>query len=279
MKNFNFDGYKLIVQSTEEDLLEWLSRQIPVVYGKENCVITEDYIFAKGKIPILLCAHLDTVHTSVPSTILYDREQELIWSKEGIGGDDRNGVYSLLYIMKQMKDNLPCVLFTTKEETGCRGAAKANTGLKDKAKDIYFAIQVDRKGVNDAVFYNCQNKDFIDYICSFGYKETPGSRTDICVFCPDWNIAGVNFSCGYVNNHTKEEIVNVKDMFATIEMIMKILIDKNIKYFPYRKKEVYVDKKKEEKKDEKVENSAGDFCKNKFLDKPTDCETCLVMIS
>ena len=120
--------------------------------------------------------------------------------------------------------------------------------MKAHSEGINFAIQIDRQGSTDAVFYRCKNQEFIDYICSFGYKETPGSRTDICEFCPDWNIAGVNFSCGYMHNHTEKEIVNVKDMFQTIEMIEKILDDEgNKKKFPFELKVSEKEKKAQKK--------------------------------
>lgn len=236
MEGFNYSGYKMIVQSRESDLLDYLGRQIPKIYGKENCVITSQYIFAHGKIPIVLCSHMDTIFSELtpPKTILYDQNQELICSPDGIGGDDRNGIYIILSIINKFRDNLPCVLFTTQEEKGCIGAKAAAIPLKEHAKDLKFAIQIDRHGVDDAVFYSCANKKFIEYICSFGYKEQYGSCTDICKICPEWNIAGVNFSCGYVNEHNKNEVVNVKDMFSTMNMVCKILEDnKNSKKFSY----------------------------------------------
>lgn len=234
MERFNFNGYKMLVQSSENDLVEYLGRNIKKLYGEENCNITDDYIFAKGKCPIILCAHMDTVFTTTPKTVLFDKEQGLIWSPEGIGGDDRNGIYSILYILSKFKDNLPYVCFTTQEEHGCVGAHKAVKPLKSLVKDVKFAIQIDRKGSHDAVFYRCNNRKFIDYICKFGYKEVSGLSTDICVFCPDWNIAGVNFSCGYINNHTEKEIVSVKNMFKTIDMIIEIIKDVNsVEKFPY----------------------------------------------
>lgn len=235
MKGFNFDGYRLIVECRESDLVEYLGRQIPKIYGEDNCIVTQDYIFAKGTVPVILCAHMDTVFNRPPETVLYDPKQELIWSPEGIGGDDRNGIYTILKIISgREKDKLPSVLFTTQEEKGCIGARRAAKPLKAKVGEINFAIQIDRQGSTDAVFYQCKNREFIDYICSFGYKETPGSRTDICEICPEWDIAGVNFSCGYIHNHTDKEIVNVKDMFQTINMIEKILDDEgNKKHFPF----------------------------------------------
>lgn len=225
MKGFNFDGYKLIAQCREKDLVEWLGRQIPKVYGEKNCVVNKQYIFAKGKLPVILCAHMDTVFDGPPETIVYDRKQELIMSPQGIGGDDRNGVYSVLTLISRFKDCLPYVLFTTQEEHGCIGAKAAAKPLTEKVKGVRFAVQIDRKGTDDAVFYNCVNDEFTEYICSFGYKETPGLSTDICYLCPEWGIAGVNFSCGYLYNHNKEELVNVKDMFKTIDMVEKILKD------------------------------------------------------
>lgn len=237
MKEFNFDGYKLIVKCREKDLVEWLGRQIPKIYGKDNCVVTEKYIFGKGSLPVILCAHMDTVFKSPPEIIVYDRKQELIMSPQGIGGDDRNGIYSILTLINKYKGCLPYVLFTTKEEVGCLGAKDAAKPLTDKVKGVRFAVQLDRQGSNDAVFYQCRNKSFIKYICSFGYKETLGTSTDICYLCPKWNIAGVNFSCGYMYNHSKEELVNVKDMYKTISMVEKILDDVKSKPeqkpFPY----------------------------------------------
>lgn len=279
MKEFNFDGYKLIAKSRESDLVEYLGRNIPKYYGESNCVVTKDYIFAKGKIPVLLCAHMDTVFKSPPKTILYDPKEELIWSPEGIGGDDRNGIYSILYLIEKFKDNLPSVLFTTQEEHGCVGAERASRPLKSKVGDINFAIQIDRQGENDAVFYKCNNRNFIDYICKFGYKETPGSRTDICVICPEWDIAGVNFSCGYINNHTEKEIVNVKHMFSTIHMIEKILLDEgNKQYFPYyqqnKKKVNRFQKKDDEPKEELQKENFNDV----FGEKPKNDDDLLLAI-
>ena len=57
-------------------------------------VITEDgYVFAKGTFPVLIVAHLDTVHKKLPSIIEYDLTQNIISSPNGIGGDDRCGDY------------------------------------------------------------------------------------------------------------------------------------------------------------------------------------------
>ncbi len=236
-KGFNFKGFKLILQSTQKDLLTYLSEILVKEYGKEKCEITDDYLFARGKNDILLVAHLDTVHTSLPKLILFDSQQGIIWSPQGIGGDDRGGVYSILVILNHFiknKQDLPSILFTTNEEIGCVGAGKAATELKEKAKGLKFAIELDRKGKNDMVFYDCKNKSFEDYIGKFGFESAWGSSSDIRKICPAWGIAGVNLSHGVYNQHSKEELIYVDEMFDTINKVINILQDEKSKKFAYK---------------------------------------------
>ena len=236
-KGFNFKGLKLILQSSQKDLLLYFSEVFTKTYGEENCELTKDYLFARGKNDILLVAHLDTVHISLPDLILFDSQQGIIWSPQGIGGDDRGGVYSILVILSRCIQNnkdLPSILFTTDEEKGCIGAGKAAKELKEKAKGLKFAIELDRKGSEDMVFYDCKNKSFEDYIGKFGFKSAWGSSSDIRKICPEWDIAGVNLSHGVYNCHTKEELIYVDEMFDTIDKVMKILEDEKSKKFTYK---------------------------------------------
>lgn len=235
-KGFNFNGFKLILQSTQEDLVEYFTEELPKIYGKDNCKLTNDYLFCKGKNKVLLVAHMDTVHTDVPELILFDSQQGIIWSPQGIGGDDRGGIYSIIYIInycvKNNKD-LPYILFTTSEEIGCVGAKKAADELEDEVKDIMFAIELDRKGSEDMVFYGCKNDDFEKFIEEFGFKKATGSCSDISKICPEWGFAGVNLSHGVYNCHTKNELIYVDEMFDTINKVIKILESDSKKKFEY----------------------------------------------
>lgn len=70
-----------IIQKSQEELLDFSKGKLKE-FGYKNIFATSKYLFALGNIPILLVAHLDTVHRDIPETILYDEEQNMIWSPE-----------------------------------------------------------------------------------------------------------------------------------------------------------------------------------------------------
>lgn len=82
---------------------------------------------------------------------------------------------------------------------------------------------MDRQGNNDAVYYDCDNPLFEEYITRFGFVTDIGSFSDICFICPAWGIAGVNLSIGYFNEHSLGEHLRVKDMMCTIDRVCAIL--------------------------------------------------------
>ena len=47
------------------------------------------FLYAEGTVPVLLVAHLDTVHRTQPETICYSADGTVMMSPQGIGGDDR----------------------------------------------------------------------------------------------------------------------------------------------------------------------------------------------
>ena len=71
-------------------------------------IVGDGFVYGKGEIPILLVAHLDTVHKHQPEDIYFDSEQGVMWSPDGIGGDDRCGVYIILRLLKKYKPFLIC---------------------------------------------------------------------------------------------------------------------------------------------------------------------------
>ena len=124
MKEFNYEGFKKILRNKQEDLLHYLTNQLSEIYSEENRIIDEDFLFFKGDSPVCLVSHLDTVHKELPDNILVEEDSGLMWSPQGIGGDDRGGTFAVLYILaEQLKNNKqkPTILFTTDEEIGCIG--------------------------------------------------------------------------------------------------------------------------------------------------------------
>ena len=191
-------------------------------WGYTNIISTKEYIVAEGSIPICLVAHLDTVNENPPEEIFYDQEQRVMWSPDLLGADDRAGVYAIIRILSD--GYRPHIIFTTDEEKGCAGAStlvtqEPNCPL-EKIKAIF---QLDRRGSEDCVFYDCDNPDFVKYIESFGFVEAHGSFSDISVIAPEWEVAAVNLSVGYYNEHTNHEYLRLNELETTIERVEQML--------------------------------------------------------
>lgn len=188
--------------------------------------VADGYVYAQGKYPVMLAAHLDTVHeihsdhskststfskvndTNVPlirqvQTQVIDAKG-LLSSPQGIGGDDRCGVYIIFEILKTYACS---VLFCEEEEVGGIGAKKfCDSGI---VPEVNYFMEFDRRGITDAVFYSCGTKSFIEFITAEKhFSKAFGSFSDISVLMPHFKIAGVNLSSGYEGAHTKVEVIN-----------------------------------------------------------------------
>ncbi|MDT8900916.1 M28 family peptidase [Anaeroselena agilis] len=222
-KSITFEG---ILKSSQKELLTL----IPKVLEARGYEVTanDDFIYAKGDVPILLVSHLDTVHYGKPKDIFHDKKQGVLWSPQGIGGDDRCGVYAMLEISCYK----PHLLFCTDEESGCKGA-RAVVKAMPKAPDVKYIIELDRKGKNDCVFYSDRNEEFHKYVKTFGWMEAYGSFSDISTLCPSWGISGVNLSIGYYEAHTKQEYINLFHMRDCISKIKEMLRTPPAEVFKY----------------------------------------------
>jgi len=180
--------------------------------------VRKGFVYAKGEVPVLLVAHLDTVHRQEVRHICYSRDGKLMMSPEGIGGDDRAGVYMALEIVKNHRCH---VLFCEDEEIGGRGAREfANSKIRP---EVNYIVEMDRRGADDAVFYDCENQDFTDFVCGFGFREAFGSFSDISVIAPRLGIAAVNISAGYYNEHSRHEYINLAQMKINIDRISQMV--------------------------------------------------------
>lgn len=237
--NINVGGFKMICQTSKDDLLEWLTTQMTTYYGKQNVVADDEYLFCEGNAKMMLVAHLDTVHKRLPSTIV--ETATAISSPQGIGGDDRCGVMAILTILKEIgPDSRPYLLFTTDEETGMLSTRKAADDLIQRIAPVNYIIELDRHGKNDAVFYDCGNETFIKWILGYGFEQKEGTGSDIKVLSDKWDLASVNLSIGYQSEHTANEVVYPHDMRATIDKVKKIIAEtKPDVLFPMVKKKSY----------------------------------------
>lgn len=186
----------------------------------DEVTVADGYVYAQGIFPVLLVAHLDTVHEKLPNMIVYDQTQDIISSPNGIGGDDRAGVYMIFEILKLFNCS---VLFCEDEEIGGIGACKF--AKSELASELHFnyIMEFDRANANDAVFYSCANDEFEKFITKDFYKTNYGTYSDICDVAPALGCAAVNLSCGYYKAHTKDEYVVLSEMENSIRAACDIL--------------------------------------------------------
>lgn len=231
-----------IVKMTEQELKDFLFDQLQKYYT--DIVSGTGYVYAKGTDPVGVTAHMDTVHAEpVQDYYGFTRKDgtHVISSPQGIGGDDRCGVYMILHIL-ETTDYRPTVLFCEQEEVGGIGS---NKFVKDmlfypEIKQLKFWIELDRANANDLVFYSDDNKSFHNWCEEItGYETNYGSFSDISHICPATETSGVNISCGYYNAHTLDEYVVLEEMMESIEATKKLIAaSTEVKRFEYVKREV-----------------------------------------
>lgn len=221
MIKFKEELFEQLVKATQPELLNEILIEKMRALGMADYVHTEDYLMYHGDTPIMLVAHLDTVHKVPVQTIFKNRG---VWSSpEGIGGDDRCGIYMILDLIEALPFK-PYVLFPTDEEIGCLGTKKFLQDFPTNEFDIKFLIEFDRKGRDEAIFYECENEEFHTFILeNTSYEKGLGSYTDICHIMEQWDTAGVNFSCGYYSAHTLSESVKIGEMMNTIRVVYTLL--------------------------------------------------------
>jgi len=219
--------FEMILKLSQAELKEALQKELQ---GAGYTATSKDgFLYAPGTVPVLLVAHLDTVHEKAPSIICYSRDNRVLMSPQGIGGDDRAGVYMILEIIKQANCH---VLFCEDEEIGGIGAkkfVKSNLPLP-----VYYIIELDRQGHNDAVYYHCNNPEFTTFVDEFGFEKKQGTFSDISVIAPHYGIAAVNISTGYYNAHRTHEIIDMKAVQYNIKRVVDMV---NAEYGPFK----YVD--------------------------------------
>ena len=220
--------FENICRKSQKKLKKYVKNQLMETH--DNVISDDGFVYAQGKFPVLLVAHLDTVHANLPTTIVHDGDK--ISSPNGIGGDDRCGVYMILEIIKKYHCS---VLFCEDEEIGCVGAEKfVKTDLARELQGQFnYIIEFDRRNANDAVFYDCGNEEFEEFITKEHFVTADGIFSDISTIAPYLGCAAVNLSCGYYKAHTKDEYVVFPEMETNIKEAMKILARTTDEKFEY----------------------------------------------
>ncbi len=236
------------LRPTQEQLFWQLSKR----FKGQTQISRGNFILVKGVAPVMLIAHLDTVHKQPVREICAADNGNILSSPQGIGGDDRCGCYALVKVHEQSVVK-PWLLFCCEEEIGGIGAqvfcdCYAQGRLSAELSSLKCLIEIDRRGSNDAVFYDCYNPDFEDYIVSKGFKTAFGSFSDISVIAPVLDVAAVNLSAGYYNAHRLNEYIVCSELEHTIQKVVEIVADSVHADFP------------------RYEYCTGDYCEDYFSD-------------
>lgn len=136
----------------------------------------------------------------------------------------------ILLLMRECRCH---ILFCEEEEIGGVGAKKfAKSKLRP---EVNYIVELDRRSTNDAVFYNCDNPDFTEFVCSFGFEENYGSFSDISVVAPYLDTAAVNISAGYFNEHRLHEMI---DTYAMCKNVLRLtaMLQQQTGHFPYQER-------------------------------------------
>lgn len=240
----NFPEFVNICKMSAKKLKQYLCGVMKMTYKEENTIIGDGYIYCKGNIPVLLTAHMDTVHKELIKDYYEDVQTDkdgntihTISSPQGIGGDDRCGIYAILKIIES--GYIPYVLFCEEEEVGGIGSAKfCKTKYITELSNLKFLIELDRANANDLVFYENANQDWIDWVeDETNWKKSWGTFSDISHLSPACEISSVNLSCGYYKAHTVYEYVIMEELLETIEMVKHLLkASKKVEAFVYEER-------------------------------------------
>ncbi len=151
----------------------------------------------------------------------------------GLGADDRAGC-AMLWLLKDLGHSL---LVTNGEEKGQSGSSWLMDHNKDIADEInrdhQFVIQLDRRNGKDFKCYDVGTDEFRSYVAEkTGYTE-PDRRatTDIVTLCRE--IAGVNLSVGYHNEHGNQEYLNIAEWENTLNVVKEWLSEPNLERFAW----------------------------------------------
>ena len=224
--------FNTIASMSQSALMRSMNTYLSKHYSADNIYRTEDFILCEGNVPIMLVAHMDTVFKAPPKDIYYDQKKQVMWSPQGLGADDRAGVYLIWRIVQN--GLRPHLCLTTNEEIGGLGAVQLVKTVPCCPFDCKYIVELDRQGTNDCVFYACDNEQFQTFIEGFGFITDWGTYSDISEICPAWKIAGVNLSVGYLNEHREIETLNTRAMLDTYNKVCKMINTSNTAaYFEY----------------------------------------------
>lgn len=181
--------------------------------------------------PCIVC-HTDEVHDFRGEGYCVVQTNDLMFglnertkSLEGIGADDKNGIWVCIHALNDF-DVMKCAFFVS-EEVGCIGSSGADMKFFD---DCRFVLQCDRRGnkdfIIDASGVELCSAEFIEAcgIGNFGYEVAHGMMTDVMTLKQQGlAVCAANLSCGYYNPHTEQEMTCISDLRRCYSLVCYIV--------------------------------------------------------
>jgi len=222
----------------EEDIRRFVLQQIAGMPLRVEVDAYGNVLITKGNTEKFPCvaAHLDEVHQ--PSVRNLQEEHEAIFAVDengepvGIGADDKNGVWIVLQLLRQI-ETMKAVLFVREEKATFEGYRHGSNDCDlEFFNDVKYVLQCDRKGSGDLVTY-CTKKeirlcddDFVPewILQKYGYAPVEGGVTDVVHLKQrGLQIPCCNISCGYYNAHKPEEYTNVSELLNSFEFVKTLV--------------------------------------------------------
>ena len=226
-------GYlKNLLMFNQTELFEHIVQKVSknnkyniTVFHKSGIIVTPKGI---DKYP-LICSHLDTINDSKKIKLQnsdIEIDGDIIRLSQSslakcLGGDDRCGVYTALQLIDL---GFPFgFAFFCDGEIGWIGSSMLAKDI-DENESITAFIGLDRRGLDNVAVYGYNNSDLIRLFENEGYIQVDGSITDVAVLSEQSsrNLACVNLSIGYYNEHTKMEFINIYGIQKAIKTLIKL---------------------------------------------------------
>ena len=213
---------KELCKMSQEDIKQ-AALMLPGAVELEGSNEGESSVMVPGVVPYVLLAHMDTVYTGEPGTIIEEHGKLSVpkGSEAGIGGDDRCGIYMLFQAATW--EFAPTLLFCQNEESCGQGSSRGLDEM-DWSKQKCF-IEVDGPGFG--LFY-CDTSTSTTELNNFlkdelGLKQEHTSYNDIKEICKSGNPPGVTLGAAYYGQHNaRNEWISTVGVECQLKVIKQI---------------------------------------------------------
>ncbi len=212
----------ILKAKTHGEVAEIVQKALPDGYSRVDGGLYTLFVSPQDVSVPTVVVHSDTVHVASPEVIIV--RDGKVWSPQGIGGDDRAGVYGALVAVNECSVK-PHFLLTDQEECGCRGARAFIQGPHaELLRDSKFFLSLDRQGARHFVTYQTASLEFLEFASKVtGWVEQVGTYSDILVLGDYFGVSGINLATGYHNPHTLKEFVVLEHLMECIQASVKLL--------------------------------------------------------